>query len=631
MNLEGEARGGSVIVIGHVNHGKTALVRTLTGADTDRLPEEKRRGMSMALGFAHREFATADLDFIDAPGHEDFIKAMISGASGAQAALLVVSGTEGLRRQSWEHIRVAESLGVRTGVVAVTKADLLLPAERTARRADLERELSSTVWSSAPLVFCSSRTGEGMDDLCAALNVVADAAADSPGLGGAFLPIDRVFAVPGAGVVVTGTLRGAPIAGGEALQLTSGAAGTVRRIEMHAAPARVAAPGRRVALNLRGVSQADVEPGDVAFTPGAFAPALQIDAQVRLWSQAAGALRHMETIRAMFGTTGAAASVRLLNAGRVEPGGSAYARLQFSQPVVAFAGQRMILRRLSPAETIGSGVVLDPVAPPVARRKADRVAVLAAANEGDIVGAVEALARRDGGCVDLMETARLMRRSAQSILADEAHFKFVRENRIVLRSAWEAARGGYLDRLMEAHRAMPMRLWARSADILAAVGKEAGGELAVAVEHALAADGTIRLREGDVALSGHDPLRAMTADQCADLWRLEAALFDAGLAPPADGDLAAAEKGALLDLLIDLGRAKPLFNHAKRRTLIFHSQAIEAALATLRDVFPPPKEFATGEAREALGTSRLVIVPLLEHFDARRLTFRKGDSRRIAI
>ena len=213
----------TLAVIGHVNHGKTALVRALTGIQTDRLKEEIQRGLSITLGFAWRAYPGGDVDLIDAPGHEDFIRAMISGATGARAVMLVVSATEGLARQTWEHLSIAALLGIETGVIAVTKADLLAPAAEAALRESLAKALAHTVLAEAPIVFCSSVSQLGLAELHAVLADLAARRTTPAPLPGAFLPIDRVFTVAGAGVVVTGTLQGADlITGSEAVLLPSG-------------------------------------------------------------------------------------------------------------------------------------------------------------------------------------------------------------------------------------------------------------------------------------------------------------------------------------------------------------------------------------------------------------------------
>ncbi|MCA6224487.1 MAG: selenocysteine-specific translation elongation factor, partial [Phenylobacterium sp.] len=351
-------------VIGHVNHGKTALVRALTGMETDRLPEEKTRGLSIALGFAFREDPAGDIDFLDAPGHEDFIRAMVMGAAGARAVLLVVSGVEGFGRQTREHLRIAGLFGLRDGLVAVTKADLVSPEARDDLRAQLAAELSGSFLAPAPIVFCSAVTGEGLKALGREISALALRTPPPEPLPGVFLPLDRVFSLAGTGTVVTGSLQGADLqAGTEAVLEPSGRRVHLRQLQVHGQAVAAARAGGRVAAALRGVSPEEVRVGDVLCAPGIFPSSQRIDAEVELTPDAARPLRSGDEVRVLWGARQDLARVRLIGASALEPGGSGLAQFRFASPVPVHAGQRLLLRRPSPAATLGGGRVLDPVAP----------------------------------------------------------------------------------------------------------------------------------------------------------------------------------------------------------------------------------------------------------------------------
>ena len=623
----------ALAVIGHVNHGKTALVRALTGMETDRLAEEKARGLSITLGFAWRRYASGDFDFVDAPGHEDFIRAMVQGATGVRAALLVVSAIEGFARQTGEHLRIAGLLGLSAGVVAVTKADLLAPGDEAAALARIAAELEGTFLAGQPVVLTSTRSGRGLDDLHLQLEALGARAPPPETLAGAFLPIDRAFSLTGAGTVVTGTLQGEPLTTGmEAVLLPSGRAVHLRQVQVHGEDVAVAEPGRRVAVNLRGVSARDVASGEVLCGPGAFAASRLVDAELSLAPDAARPLRHMDEVRILWGARHDMAKVALIGGKAIPPGGRGLAQLRFPGPVVAYAGQSGVLRRPSPAETVGGLVVLDPVARPARGAASARLVLLEAAAAGDLVQIAALLAARDGGVLTVAEVARLARRDASLVQQDlSADFDDLDAGRLVARAAATGARQAYLDALAEGHRQSPARASLAVGAIRSALARQASRDLIAHVERRLAAELLIRLSGDRVALADHDPFAALSPDAMDRLAQIEAALQDGGMTPPDAATLTAAEPGDLdlLQLLVDTGRAISLRNVALRQTLIFHPSALAAAVKTLRAAFPPPAEFTTGEARVVLNTSRKFIVPVLEHLDAQGLTRREGDIRRV--
>ncbi len=624
----------TVAVIGHVNHGKTALVRALTGMETDRLKEEMERGLSITLGFAWRGYPSGAVDFIDSPGHEDFIRAMVAGAAGARAVLLVVSASEGFGRQTWEHLQIAALLGIETGLVAVTKADLLSPAMEAARRADVEAALTGTVMAAAPVVFCSSVTGKGLEALHVRLEDLCRRSPPPEHLAGTFLPIDRAFTLTGAGTIVTGTLQdGSLRSGGEAILQPSGRKVGLRRIQVHGVDVDEIGPGGRVAVGLRGVSVNDVRAGDVLCEPGAFASALQVDALIVVPPGSSRPVKHMDELRVMWGARRDVATVRLIGGKSITPGRRGLAQLRFSAPVIAFAGQRAVLRRLSPAETVGGALVLDPAAAPLRGKAAARLAILEAVMANDLGRVADGLARLQGGVVSVAEVSRLGRRPGRYIRQQLAlSFENLDAERLVRKDAGAETRAAYLDELAQAHRRAPARAAVSAGAIRAALASLASRDLVGHAERALAAEGAIRLDGNLVALAGHDPFAALSPEALARLQRIEASLLAGGAAPPGAALLSGqeGEDRELLQLLVESGRALSLRNVALRQTLVFHRRALDSALETLRSTFPTGSAFTTGEARAALGTSRKFIVPLLEHFDAAGFTLRDGDVRQIA-
>ncbi len=620
----------SLAVIGHVNHGKSALVRALTGIETDRLKEEIARGLSITLGFAWRDYRAGSVEFIDAPGHEDFIRAMVMGATGARAAMLVVSATEGFGRQTWEHLRIAGLLGIRAGIVAVTKADLLADGAEAEVRRRIAAELIDTCLAGEPMVFCSSVSGAGLDDLQEQLRALVERSPAPERLPGAYLPLDRVFSVAGAGTIVTGTLLGGPLGLSEAALLEpSGRRVSLRQIQVHGRTTELAAPGGRVAVGLRGVSADEIRTGEVLCAAGCYAASLRVDVELSLSPDCARPLKSTDEVRVMWGARQDVARLRLLGAGAMLPGERGLAQLRFSAPVIAHAGQRAILRRPSPAETIGGAVVLDPTAPPLRGAMSGgisgRQSLLEATLAGDLARIALRLAQRDGGALRIAEAARLARRSATDVRQHlAADFEDIAADIMATRVAVVGARQAYLERLSEAHRQAPARSWAAAGGVRGGAGG-ASRDLVAHVEARLAVAGEIRLEGALVARTGHDPLATLSPEALAQLRRIEGALRDGGLSPPD----ASVEDQDLIQLLIETGRAVSLRNHALRQTLVFHIDALAAALTALSAAFPSPAEFTTGQARAALGTSRKFIVPALEFLDAKGATARHGDVRQV--
>lgn len=622
-------------MIGHVNHGKTALVRALTGIETDRLPEEKARGLSIALGFAWRDYPAGGVDFLDAPGHEDFIRAMVMGATGAHAVLLVVSATEGFGRQTREHLRIAGLLGLRRGLVAVTKADLLAEDARPSTLARIAGELDGTFLAGEPVVFCSSVTGAGLDDLHDELQALVARRLPPDPLPGAYLPLDRVFSVAGAGTVVTGTLQGGPLAtGGEAVLQPSGRRVHLRQLQVHGQATDTVLPGGRVAAGLRGVSAGDVKAGEVLCAPGAYETSLLVDVELTIASDAARPLRSTDEVRVLWGARQDIARVRLIGAAAIAPGGRGLAQLRFPAPVIAHAGQRAILRRPSPAETIGGATVLDPVAPPFRTRTLEfRRDLLGAVADGRLDGIAAGLATRDGGAVSVAEVARLSRRSAGEVRDHLARTcETLDGDTVAERSAVAEAGQAYLDAVAEAHRRRPARASVALGDIRGGLARRLSLALIAHVEARLSAEGELRLQHGHVALRDHDPFAALSSTSLIRLQQIEAAFQVGGMSPPDVSALpdADAEDKGLLDLLVGSGRLVSLRNVALRQTVTFHAGALDAAVERLRVAFPPPGEFTTGEARAVLGTSRKFIVPALEFLDERGDMIRRGDVRQVA-
>src|SRR5713226_5699350 len=369
----------SIIVgtAGHIDHGKTALVRALTGVDADRLPEEKRRGITIDIGFADLDLGEVRIGFVDVPGHERFVKNMLAGAHGIDVVALVIAADESVMPQTREHFDICRLLGVRQGLVVITKRDLVEEDLLQLVRAEAEALVSGSFLEDAPIIAVSSRTGEGIDGLKAALLVVGQQAPSRSSDFVTRLPIDRAFTMRGFGAVVTGTLIAGEISEGEELEMwPAGARVRVRGVQVHGAPVAWAFAGQRTAINLGGVEAAEIERGMTLTLPGRLRPTQIIDAQIQMLADAPRALRSRQRVRVHLGAAEVLGRVRVLeDGGEIKPGAIGFAQLRFELPVVGVLGDRFIIRSYSPSRTIGGGMILDAFA--IKHRSRDVTAVRA--------------------------------------------------------------------------------------------------------------------------------------------------------------------------------------------------------------------------------------------------------------
>ena len=614
-----------VIVIGHVDHGKTALVRGLTGIKTDRLAEEKARGLSIALGFAHCEMAGGTLDLIDAPGHEDFIRTMVSGASGAQGAMLVVSAVEGVAAQTREHVQIARLLQVPVAVVAVTKVDLIPVATLPARLVEIADTLTAQGVTEAELVPCSATTAGGTDHLRQVLARRYTALPARAAPMGAFLPVDRAFTLAGRGTVVTGTLLGGALAVGEALTVQpSGAATVVRGLQARGAARERVAAGERVAVNLRGIALEDIARGDVICTGGQGAT-LCMDVWLTVSDTAPRPVKHMQDLRVLWGTAHEVATLRLMGGGQIAPGGAGLGQLRFKRPVVGFAGQAAVLRQLSPAATLAGAVILDPQATAVGAGDRRRLAVMQAAQQQDGTALAAALCAQGRGVALWSDLVRLARCDATAALPTGV-VRLAPEH-IALADDLAAVQTAVVAALQRFHADYPIKQGA-ALSMLQRVTPLRGLEPFAQTE--LVRGGEVVLRDGLVSLARHDPFAALAPQQLARLTEIEERMRAGGTSPPDVRQFDAPDDADLIALMVAQGRLVSLANIALKQQVVFHAATIGQAQRSLAASFPPPTAFTTSAARTALGTTRKFIVPLLEHLDALGMTLRIGDTRQIA-
>jgi selenocysteine-specific elongation factor len=614
-------------VIGHVDHGKTALVRALTGEDTDRLPEEKQRGISIALGFAQLKLAPDTvIDLIDMPGHERFVRTMIAGATGLDAVLLVVAANEGIKPQTVEHIDIAGLLGLCNAVVAISKSDLVNAEQASAVADEAVQLLARAGIEALPPVMTSIVHRHGLDALRETLRKCAERQRPRESDGLAFLPIDRAFSIAGHGPVVTGTLRGAAVSAGDPLQLLPlGRSVRVRAVQLHGERAETAAPGQRVALNLRDVDIAELERGMSLAAPDSLDPTDWLTMSIRAVAGAAP-LKNGARLRALIGTGEFDIRLRLLDRDVLDAGECGYAQLHFEQAVAVPVGEHVVLRLASPPLTVAGGKLLETGTRRLRRHHAallKRLDNLLHLPPRERIAAEVQYAALAG--TTLRQLSQLCALSTQRV-AELLQSQAIVSTRTGLVIASDAM-GQLLSRL-------PALLAPQSAgltrtQLLAALPGTGAAVLDAAIGRLLAHD-TIVERGSRLQIPRPDQDRARARDEAELLAQIADLLRQAGLTPPNPSTLVndVASKRAVDKLLRD-GVVIRAVDRDKDKELLFHRDAIADAQRRLAPLLHAPGLLVT-EIAAALGISRKYTMPLLDHLDGCGFT-RRIDGRRVRL
>jgi len=610
---------------GHIDHGKTALVRALTGIDADRLPEEKARGITIDLWFAHLARADSRIGFVDVPGHERFVRNMLAGAGGIDAVLLVVAADEGVKPQTREHFAIVRLLGIPRGVIALTKIDRV--SDDIAGAAELEvRELvAGSFLENAPILRVSARTGEGVEALAGTLFSIADAGAGSRDRRPLRLPIDRAFSIAGFGPVVTGSLVDGTLTAGQKIEiLPEGLEARVRRVEVHDEAVETARAGERTSANLAGVEREQLRRGQMIVAPGSIVPTSRLLARLTLLA-GAPALESGDEVAFHHFASEHVARVRLWGAIPAGTGGAALLTLE--SPVAARSGDRFIVRRLSPAATIGGGEVLD-AHPPRKIAAEDRRVFLSGSPAERLARRVE---RSPSGASreDLAREEGMREEEVRALLSAVLDSKDVREldsgRLYVSRSRWEDLAGHTASAVAEEIRRRPGAVEASRAAVLEQVFGAFSARDAELVLRSIADSGKVIAGGDGLRLPGERALpggEQKTADRIA-------ALFDeGGLEPPSPGDVAmklGAKSKIVEGLLAYLVKEKRL---ARLPGGFFVSRAaVDRVAAALRDSGRPT--ITVPEFKEMFGLTRRIAIPLLEHLDETKVTRRAGEKREI--
>lgn len=610
---------------GHVDHGKSTLTYALTGINPDRLAEEQERQMTIDLGFAWLDLPNGErVGIVDVPGHRDFIENMLAGVGGIDAALLVIAADEGVMPQTREHLAILDLLAIPTGLIALTKIDLVPdPDWLELVQLDIIEAVHGTVLDGQPIIPVSARTGQGLDELVQALTELLAQRPPRPDLGNPRLPIDRVFTVSGFGVVVTGTLLDGSLSVGQEVEIQpANVRARVRGMQSHEESIEHASPGRRLAVNLRGVDKAALKRGDVLGLPGVWHPTVLLDAWLRLLPDAQRPLEHDDRVKFFVGAAEVMGSVRVLDKEQVLPGEEAWVQLRLDAPVVAARGDRFILRRPSPGETIGGGMILDTAPGQRWKRfRPDVIARLQALREGDPAHVALVNLARQGRPV-LVQDSGL--NAAQLQAAVEAgQVRPLRQGQWAIHaSSWERLRQRVTQILERFHRAEPLRPAMPRDALRGQLNLEP--EVFEAVLEALAAEGAVLVTaSGTVHLPDHQV--RYTAAQQEAIQRLLREFERTPYTPPT---VAQAREIVSDDVLISLVEQRVLVRVSD--DVLLTPDVLREWIAFARQTLEQGGLLTVAVLRDRFQTTRRYALDFLERLDALGITRRQGDERALA-
>ena len=622
---------------GHIDHGKTSLIRRLTGIDTDRLKEEKARGITIELGFAHLVLPGGErLGIVDVPGHEKFVRHMVAGATGVDIVALVVAADEGIMPQTREHVEICQLLGVRYGLIVLTKVDLVDEEWLELVEEDIRDFAEGTFLEDAPLVHFSAVSGQGVDEILAILTAEV-ARVEERHAGSLFrMPLDRVFTMRGFGTVVTGTTISGSLKLGEGVEIyPGGEKAKVRGLQVHNESVEEIGAGLRTAINLQGLERDSVARGEVLAPPDSLRPSRRMDLWLSYLSSNEKPLKNRTQVRFHIGTAEILGRVLLLDREEMAPGDSGPAQVLLDEAGVALAGDKFVLRSYSPIRTMAGGEVLNPQAVRHKRFSEKTLADLDVLRTHDPVGSLQVLIESAGvkgssaaelsGLIDF--PAKQIKTALNQVLSDRKAIAYDKDRgRIIGRIIFDHLSERVLEILTRFHQEYPVRPGLVKEELKTRVPGLADTRLLTFVLDRLAEQGDLVVERDTVRLSTHQPNLA------GDLQKIEDGFIktyrDAGLTPPNLKDVTANLPGKanqhreVLEHLVKQGELVKV-----RGEIYYHSQALDRIWNQARDHLKAHGELTTPQFKEMTGLSRKYLIPLLEYFDAKGLTMRVGETR----
>jgi len=617
---------------GHIDHGKSALVKAMTGTDPDRLKEEKERGMTTDLGFA---FLCTDITVIDVPGHERFVRHMLAGASTIDLVVLVVAADDGVMPQTREHFEICRLMGIKKGLVAINKADLVDDEWIEMVKLDVSEMVRGTFLEGAPMMPVSAITGRGVTELRQAIVELAKKVEAKPDRGVFRMPVDRNFSMKGFGTVVAGTVLSGHVHVGDTLELLPQKREVrVRGIQKHNQMLETLGLGERAALNLQGLERAAVVRGNVLATPGYYTPTTNFNAALYLLKSVEKPLRNLASLKLHIGTAEVMCRVALLDTKELASGQDALVQVRAAEPVVCDWNDHYVIRTFAPQQTIGGGVVLE--ANPSKERRFDedvvkRLRALATGEAGSVLEqyllkhrfdaktlaqAAKDLALADADANEML--ALLLATNRARKLAFEAKEFLVHEKMVA------EARAALLATLGRFHKDSPLRLGLKRPELRAKAAPGFSPPLFETVLAVLLSENQVVLEDDRVRLASHQIKLGPALQREYD--RLDKLFLEAGFSPPSFKEtLAGIEKKLAQQVRVALLESGRLVDVGE--SVVLHREAVALAEQKVRALFARKPELTASEIRQELGTTRKYIIPLLNHLDSRGVTQRKGEVR----
>ncbi|MEA1961554.1 MAG: selenocysteine-specific translation elongation factor [Bacillota bacterium] len=623
---------------GHIDHGKTTLVRALTGKETDRLKEEKQRGISIELGFAPFQLPGGQkAAIVDVPGHERFIRHMLAGAFGVDMVLFTIAADEGVMPQTREHMDIIELLGVNKGIIVITKKDMVDEEWLMLVEEEIEEYINHSILKGSPIVKVSGITGEGIPELLTTIDQMAETVEEKSAFGHARFPIDRVFTISGFGTVVTGTLWSGTINVGDTLELMPDAKPVkVRTLQVHNEKVQTALAGQRVAVNLQGIEVKDIKRGNLLASPGYMTPSYRVDAKLRLLSSSPRSIKNWNRIRFHLGTDEKLGRVVLLDRDELLPGEEAYVQIAMEKQVVAYKGDPFVLRYYSPVTTIGGGAIIDPAAPKQKRFREDVLEEMAVKEEGTLYDIILHELENAGYVPQTMEELSKRTGSPREEIEEEIQLLIDDEKVIDIngKGTFYISQVGLwkmnqemLTLLNEYHLKYPLRKGYPKEDMRSRLFKNINSKMFGYILKYMEENQMVNVMTNLVTTPGYRPEPG--EKQKNTLEKIMAIMKDRLFMPPSieeiQNQLGTIKNDEFNEIILYLTERGDLVKI--NETMYFSNDAIEKGKEIMEEYFQKEKDLPLATARDLFNTTRKYALPLIEYYDKIRFTRRVGDLR----
>ncbi len=623
---------------GHIDHGKTTLIKALTGIDCDRLKDEKKRGITIELGFAYLDLPNGTrLSIVDVPGHEKFVKNMVAGATGIDFVLLTVAADEGIMPQTKEHIEICSLLGIQKGIVALTKIDMVDKELLELAMLDIKEYLSNTFLKDSKIVPVSAHTGEGLDELIEEIVKAVEEIKQKDTSDIFVLPVDRVFTLKGHGTVITGTLVSGDISVGEDVCIyPQGKFSKIRHIQVHGKSVEKAKAGRRTAINLANITVDEIERGDIIARPDTLFPSNTWDVELICLSSSPRPILHRKEVHFHHGTTEIMARIYLLDRDKLDPGDSCYAQVRFPSPMVGLFGDRFVIRSFSPLRTIGGGRIINPLGHTIKRfsKTVEEIKNLSQLTPEDIIKFHLSHAGTKGYRLkELHVLTNIPLKDLEKILKDQQSrhhiFCFDKEEKIFIASSHlNALKDNLVSFIKDFHVKNPMRPGILNGEILSNFGKKLHPKLVHFILEKCIKENLLEAEEDIIKLKGHTISLKKEEQKLKE--RVLNILITSGYTPPTI-------KNLTKELNVEKKKIEPILNFLVeegdiikiKEDLYFHKDAVKEIKQKVISFFNHHEEMKPQDFKQLTGLSRKYSIPLLEYFDRQKLTMRIGDVRKL--